>query len=279
MALRSAVINVMERAARKAARGLVRDFGEVEQLQVSRKGPADFVSTADLRADRVLRAELKKARPGFGLLSEEGGSEAGDGRHRFIVDPLDGTSNFLHGIPHFAISIALESEGEITAGIILEPIADELYWSEKGSGAFVNERRLRVSARGRLTEALIGTGVPFHGHGDHARYLKSFAAVMPEVAGIRRMGTASLDLAYVAAGRLDGYWEFDLMPWDIAAGILIVREAGGYVSEVDGGRNMLASGSVLAANDKLMKPLAELLQGALGEPVRARAVSAPAKPL
>ena len=262
MALRSAVINVMERAARKAARGLVRDFGEVEQLQVSRKGPADFVSTADLRADRVLRAELKKARPGFGLLSEEGGSEAGDGRHRFIVDPLDGTSNFLHGIPHFAISIALESEGEITAGIILEPIADELYWSEKGSGAFVNERRLRVSARGRLTEALIGTGVPFHGHGDHARYLKSFVAVMPEVAGIRRMGTASLDLAYVAAGRLDGYWEFDLMPWDIAAGILIVREAGGYVSEVDGGRNMLASGSVLAANDKLMKPLAELLQGA-----------------
>ena len=271
MALRSALINVMERAARKAARGLVRDFGEVEQLQVSRKGPADFVSTADTRAERVLRAELKKARPGFGLLMEESGGEPGDGHHRFIVDPLDGTSNFLHGIPHFAISIALERDREIVAGIILEPIRDELYWSEKGGGAFVNEHRLRVSARGRLIDALVGTGIPFHGHGDHARFLKTFAAVMPEVAGIRRTGTASLDLAYVAAGRLDGYWEFDLKPWDIAAGILIVREAGGYVGEIDGGRNMLESGSVLAANDKLMKPLGELLQKALAEAPRPRA--------
>ncbi|MFI4986923.1 MAG: inositol monophosphatase family protein [Alphaproteobacteria bacterium] len=265
MALRSAIINVMERAARKAARGLVRDFGEVEQLQVSRKGPADFVSTADLRAERILGAELRKARPTFGLLMEEGGAAAGDGHHRFIVDPLDGTLNFLHGIPHFAISIGLERDGEIVAGVILEPIKDELYWCEKGSGAFVNDHRLRVSARSRLVDSLVGTGIPFHGHGDHESFLKTFAAVMPEVAGIRRMGTASLDLAYVAAGKLDGFWEFGLQPWDIAAGILLVREAGGYVGEIDGGRNHLASGNVLAANDKLLKPLGDLLQISLGQ--------------
>ncbi len=266
MALRSAIINVMERAARKAARGLLRDFGEVEQLQVSRKGPADFVSTADLRAERVLKDELRRARPTFGLLMEEGGAVPGDGRHRFLVDPLDGTLNFLHGIPHFAISIGLERDGEMVAGIILEPIKDELYWCEKGGGAFVNDHRLRVSARSRLIDALIGTGIPFHGHGDHAAFLKTFAAVMPEVAGIRRLGTASLDLAYVAAGKLDGFWEFDLKPWDIAAGILLVREAGGYVSEIDGGRDFLASGNLLAANDALMKPLGERLRGALELP-------------
>ena len=266
MALRSATINIMERAARKAARGLVRDFGEVEQLQVSKKGPADFVSTADLKAERILRAELKKARPDYGLLMEESGEEKGDGHHRFIVDPLDGTANFLHGIPHFAISIGLERDGEIIAGIILEPIKDELYWAEKGAGAFVNDHRLRVSARGRLVESLIGTGIPFHGHGDHESFLKTFTVVMPEVAGIRRMGTASLDLAYVAAGRLDGFWEFGLKPWDIAAGIILIREAGGYVSEIDGGSNFLKSGNLLAANDKLHKPLGDLVRAALGRP-------------
>lgn len=271
MALRSATINVMERAARRAARGLIRDFGEVEQLQVSKKGPSDFVSTADLKAERILHAELRKARPAFGILIEESGEEAGDGRHRFIVDPLDGTTNFLHGIPHFAISIGLERDGEIVAGIVFEPIKDELFWAEKGAGAYVNEHRLRVSARSKLTEALIGTGIPFHGHGDHETFLKSFAAVMPQVAGIRRLGTASLDLAYVAAGRLDGYWEFGLKPWDLAAGILLVREAGGYVSEIDGGRRMLESGDVLAANDALHKPLGDLVRRALGQGAARRA--------
>lgn len=264
MALRPATINIMEHAARKAARGLVRDFGEVEQLQVSKKGPSDFVSTADLKAENILRVELLKARPGYGLLMEESAEMKGDGRHRFIVDPLDGTTNFLHGVPHFAISIALERDGEIVAGVILEPIKDELYWTEKGAGAYLNEHRLRVSARGKLMEALVGTGIPFHGSGGHESYLKSFAAVMPEVAGLRRMGTASLDFAYVAAGRLDGFWEFGLKPWDIAAGILLVREAGGYVSEIGGGRNVLKSGDVLASNDKLHKPLGDLVRRALG---------------
>lgn len=269
MALRSATINIMERAARKAARGLLRDFGEVEQLQVSKKGPSDFVSTADLKAEKILHDELLKARPGYGLVMEESTEAEGDSRNRFIVDPLDGTTNFLHGIPHFAISIALERDGEIVAGVILEPVKDELYWTEKGVGAYLNEHRLRVSARSKLTETLVGTGIPFHGRGDHKRYLTSFAAVMPEVAGIRRMGTASLDLAYVAAGRFDAYWEFGLMPWDIAAGILLVREAGGYVSEIDGGRDMLKSGDVLASNDKLHKPFGDLLRLALGmAPVR-----------
>ena len=264
MALRSATINIMERAARKAARGLVRDFGEVEQLQVSKKGPADFVSTADLKAERILHAELRRARPGYGVLMEESGEEKGDGRHRFIIDPLDGTTNFLHGVPHFAISIGLERDGEMVAGIVFEPIKDELFWAEKGAGAYVNEHRLRVSARSRLVEALVGTGIPFHGAGDHDAFLKTFAAVMPAVAGIRRFGTASLDLAYVAAGRLDGFWEFGLKPWDIAAGILLVREAGGYVSEIGGGRGLFESGDVLATNDKLHKPLGDVLRRALG---------------
>lgn len=264
MALRPAIINVMERAARKAARGLVRDFGEVEQLQVSRKGPADFVSTADLKAERILRGELKKGRPDFGLVMEESGEEKGDGRHRFIVDPLDGTTNFLHGVPHFAISIGLEQDGEIVAGIVFEPIQDQLFWAERGAGAYVNERRLRVSARSHLAEALVGTGIPFLGSGGHETFLKTFAAMMPAVAGIRRFGTASLDLAYVAAGRLDGFWEFGLKPWDMAAGIVLVREAGGYVTEISGGRSPLKSGDVLATNDKLHKPLGDVLRRALG---------------
>jgi len=195
---------------------------------------------------------------------EEGSNVAGDGVHRFIVDPLDGTTNFLHGIPHFAVSIGLEAAGELVAGVVLEPTRDEFYWAEKGQGAYLNDRRLRVSARATLVEALIGTGIPFAGYGDHAQFLKSFACVMPEVAGIRRAGTASLDFAYVAAGRLDGFWEFGLKPWDMAAGILLVREAGGYVSEIEGGRNPLESGNVLASNDKLHKPLGDLLRHAIG---------------
>jgi myo-inositol-1(or 4)-monophosphatase len=265
MAIRSALFHVMSEAALKAARGLKRDFGEVEQLQVSVKGPGDFVSTADLKAEKTLRTELEKGRPGYSFLMEESGASPGrDTRHRWIVDPLDGTTNFLHGIPHFAISIALERDGEIVAGLIYQPIGDEMFWAEKGAGAYVNDRRLRVSARRELAQAVIGTGIPFREHGDHPRYLATLGAVMGATSGARRLGVASLDLAYVAAGRFDGFWEFGLQPWDIAAGLIVVREAGGTVSGLTGG-DPLTTGDVIAANDRLYEPLRRLLRGAIDE--------------
>ncbi len=264
MAVRSATINVMTAAALKASRGLKRDFGEVEQLQVSMKGPADFVSNADLKAEKMLRAELAKGRPGYGFLMEESGESRGsDPRHRWIVDPLDGTTNFLHGIPHFAISIALERDGEIVAGVVYDPTRDEMFWAEKGAGAYVNEHRLRVSARRGLGDAVIGTGIPFRGRGSHPSYLATLGAVMGATAGVRRLGAAALDLAYVAAGRYDGFWEFGLSPWDLAAGILLIREAGGYVSDLAGGHDMLNSGTIVAANDHLHLPLAALVKDAM----------------
>ena len=264
MALRSPIVNVMGKAALKAARGLIRDFGEVEQLQVSVKGAGEFVSTADLRAERTLKTELRRARPSYAMLFEESGAEAGsDPRHRWIVDPLDGTTNFLHGIPHFAISIALERDGDIVAGVIYEPIRDEMYWAEKGAGAYVNDRRLRVSARRQLGEAVVGTGMPFGARTEQQGYLATLRKVMGATSGIRRLGSAALDLAYVAAGRFEGFWEFALSPWDIAAGILLVREAGGYVSDMAGGHNMMASGDVLAANAHLHLPLAALIKDAM----------------
>ena len=256
----------MSAAARKAARGLVRDFGEVEQLQVSRKGPADFVSVADTKAERIVRTELAKARPDFGFLMEESGAIAGkDPQHRWLVDPLDGTLNFLHGIPHFSISIGLERAGEIVAGLIYDPLRDEMFVAEKGMGAFMNDRRLRVSARSNMVDAVFATGIPFHGRAHHPAYLGMLATVVEGSAGIRRFGSAALDLAYVAAGRYDGFWETGLSPWDIAAGIVIVREAGGFVSEIEGGHKMLESGSVLAANDHLHLALGKLLRNAIAE--------------
>jgi myo-inositol-1(or 4)-monophosphatase len=264
VALRSPILNVMANAALKAARGLLRDFGEVEQLQVSVKGPGEFVSTADLKAERTLKQELTRARPGYGLLFEESGAAAGtDTRHRWIVDPLDGTTNFLHGIPHFAISIALERDGEIVAGLVYDPVRDEMYSGEKGLGAYFNDRRLRVSARRQLADAVIGTGMPYGPHADHPAYLTILPAIMAATSGVRRMGAAALDLAYVAAGRFDGYWEFGTSPWDIAAGLLLVREAGGYVSDLSGGHTMMTSGDVLAANDHLHLPLAALIRESL----------------
>lgn len=263
MTLRSPLINVMVGAAHKAARGLVRDFGEVEHLQVSRKGPADFVSMADRRAEGIIRDELRKARPKYGILMEEGGSvEGSDTSNRFVVDPLDGTTNFLHGIPHFAISIALERDGEPFAGLIYDPVNDQMFLAEKGNGAFLNGRRLRVSSRRRMDEALFATGIPFMGVRDHDQFLRQLRGVMAISAGVRRFGSAALDLAYVAAGRYDGFWETGLSPWDIAAGIVMVREAGGYVTEPDGGRDMLTSGAIVAANDQLHDPLRRLLQEA-----------------
>jgi len=268
-ATRSATINVMTRAAAKAGRTLVHDFGEVEQLQVSRKGPADFVSTADRAAERVLREELGRARPDFAFLMEESGAIAGtaEGR-RWIVDPLDGTTNFLHGIPHFAVSIGLEQDGEIVAGVVYNPVTDELYWAEKGQGAFLNDRRLRVSGRRRLEDALIATGMPFLGHGDAPVFQAELQALMPRIAGIRRFGSAALDLAFVAAGRYDAFWERGLSPWDVAAGIVIVREAGGFVSEIEGGHRQLTAGSILAANPHLHLPIGKALRDAGRGPKR-----------
>ena len=260
--LRSALINVMTAAARKAARGLRRDFGEIEHLQVSLKGPANFVSAADRRAEQILREELAKARPGYGFLGEEGGRQEGtDKTHTWMVDPLDGTTNFLHGIPHFAISIALEREHTIVAGVILNPVTDELFTAERGKGAYLNDKRLRVAARRRLAEAVVACGLPHRGRGDLAVFRSEFAAVQDKVAGLRRFGAAALDLAWLAAGRLDGYWERDLSPWDMAAGEIMVREAGGFVSDLDGKDAMFATGSIIAGNDTMHRELLALIGG------------------
>jgi myo-inositol-1(or 4)-monophosphatase len=264
------LIRVMERAARKAGQRLRRDFGEVEHLQVSRKGPADFVSKADRAAERTLYDELKAARPGWGFLLEEAGEIPGDPTlPRWVIDPLDGTSNFLHGIPHFAISIAVEDpngpQGKpvITSGLVYQPLTDESFWAETGRGAWVQSQRLRVSARRDLADSLIATGIPFLGHGDFAQWSRIFGAVAPEVAGIRRLGSAALDLAWVAAGRFDGYWESHLNPWDVAAGMLIVKEAGGFVTDFRGSDQPMIRNEFLAANDVLHSKLHKLVAGAL----------------
>lgn len=265
MAARSALFTVMDRAVRKAGRALVRDFGEVENLQVSVKGPGDFVSNADRRAEATLREELARARPGYGFLMEESGEVAGDGLHRWIIDPLDGTTNFLHSIPHFAISVALERGKDVVAGMIYNPVLDEMYWAERGHGAFLNDRRLRVSARRDLSSAVIGTGIPFQTRGDHPTYVKTLAAVMARTAGVRRIGAAALDLAYVAAGRFDGFWESDLNAWDVAAGILMVREAGGFVEDIDGRDTALNTGNIIATNGHLLGPLGRIVRNAAKE--------------
>ncbi len=266
----SGIITVMERAARKAGTKLRRDFGEIEHLQVSQKGPADFVSKADQAAERTLYDELTHARPGWGFLMEEAGEIEGEpGKPRFIIDPLDGTSNFLHAIPQFAISIAVQEPklgggwGDVTAGLIYQPVTDESYWAERGRGAWLHDRRLRVSSRRNLNECLIATGIPYMGHGDFGQWSRIFGAVAPEVAGIRRFGAASLDLAWVAAGRFDGFWESDLNDWDTAAGCLIVREAGGFVSDFRGRSQPIHAKQILAANDALHSKLHKLLANAL----------------
>jgi myo-inositol-1(or 4)-monophosphatase len=264
MPVKPPIIQVMERAARKAAPKLRRDFGEVEQLQVSRKGPADFVTQADKQSERSIVEELQKSRPDYGYLLEEGGEIAGQpGAPRFVVDPLDGTTNFLHGIPHFAISIAVEDGNEITAGIVYQPLTDETFWAVKGEGAYLENRRLRVSGRRIMAEALLATGVPFHGHGDAKQFSAILAAVMPTVAGVRRFGSAALDLAWTAAGRYDGFWEMGLSRWDIAAGILLMREAGGIVTDYRGGNDMLNRGDIVTANPALHSDLHKLIATAI----------------
>jgi len=258
---RSALLNVMVQAAMKAGRALARDFGEVQNLQVSLKGPGDYVSQADRRAEQIIYTELARARPGYGFLMEERGAVAGeDSQHRWIVDPLDGTTNFLHGIPIFSISIALERQGQLVAGVIYNPAMDELYTAERGGGAFLNDRRLRVAARTRLSDAVIGTGIPHLGRGQHGAYLIALRHVMGEVAGIRRLGSVALDLAYVAAGRMDGFWEEWLSAWDLAAGILMIREAGGFVTDPDGGQEMLEKGGLIAGNESIHRLLSKALK-------------------
>lgn len=258
---RSAIINVMVQAAMKAGRSLTRDFGEVQNLQVSLKGPGDYVSQADRRAEEILHTELSRARPGYSFLMEERGEVEGeDSQHRWLVDPLDGTTNFLHGIPFFATSIALERQGQLVAGVIYNPIMDELFTAERGSGAFFNDRRMRVAARRNLADCVIGTGIPHLGRGHHGQALLDLRNVMGETAGIRRLGAASLDLAYVAAGRMDGFWEDALSPWDVAAGILMVREAGGFVTNRSGGQDIMGTGSVVAGNETIHRALLQTLK-------------------
>ena len=259
----SAVLNVMIKAAHRAGRGLKRDLGEVEHLQVSLKGPRNFVTAADRRAEETVREELAKARPDYGFLGEEGGAREGtDKSHRFIVDPLDGTTNFLHGIPHFAVSIALERDGAIVAGLVYNPANDDLFVAERGKGAYLNDRRIRVAARARLADAVVACGLPHYGRGDLDLARAEIFAAQQNFAGLRRYGAAALDLAWVAAGRLDAYWERNLSPWDVAAGSLLVREAGGFVSTCDGKGDILGTGDVVAGNDFMHRELLRLLKEA-----------------
>jgi myo-inositol-1(or 4)-monophosphatase len=261
--LHSATLNVMIKAARRAGRSLKRDLGEVENLQVSLKGPGNFVTAADRRAEEIVREELLKARPAYSFLGEEGGARSGtDKSHRWIVDPLDGTTNFLHGIPHFAVSIALERDGALFAGLVYNPANEDLFIAERGKGAFLNDRRIRVAARRRLGDAIVGCGLPHYGRGDLEAARNEIAAAQQNFAGLRRYGAASLDLAWVAAGRLDAYWERELSPWDMAAGVVLVREAGGFASDLEGGEAILAKGQVVAGNETTHPALLRLLREA-----------------
>ncbi|SNX67391.1 myo-inositol-1(or 4)-monophosphatase [Cereibacter ovatus] len=256
----SANLNLMIKAARKAGRSLVKDFREVENLQVSSKGPGDFVSKADREAERIIREELMGARPTYGWVGEETGEAEGqDPTRRWIVDPLDGTTNFLHGLPHWAVSIALEHKGEIVAGVIFDAAKDEMFWAEKGAGAWMNESRLRVSGRRHMIEAIFATGVPFGGRPALPAALQDLARLMPTCAGVRRWGSAALDLAYVAAGRYDGYWERGISAWDVAAGIVLVREAGGLISGIREDQNPL-DGALICGNQNLFEPFRKIIR-------------------
>jgi len=247
-------------AAEKAGRGLIRSFGEIEKLQVAKKGPADFVSEADRRAEEILYRELSKARPRYGFIMEERGAiSAEDTSNTWIVDPLDGTLNFLHGLPHFCVSIALERDSKICAGVIYEPVSDQMFWAERGQGAYLNGQRLRVSSRRDSAEAIFATGIPFKGRDGHADFLRELESVMAVAAGVRRFGSAALDLAYVAAGRYEGFWERGLHSWDMAAGLILVSEAGGFISDLRGYDKIFETGEIVAGNSYLQVPLRKIL--------------------
>ncbi|MDW4496642.1 inositol monophosphatase family protein [Sulfitobacter sp. D35] len=258
----SANLNIMMKAARRAGRALVKDFREVENLQVSMKGAGDFVSRADMTSETMLKEDLLGARPTYGWLGEEtGGQDGEDPTRRWIVDPLDGTTNFLHGLPHWGVSIALEHKGKIVAGVVYDPAKDEMFFAEKGAGAWMNESRIRVSGRSRMIDSIFATGLPFAGRPELPDTLKELARVLPATSGVRRWGAAALDLAYVAAGRFDGYWERRLNPWDVAAGQLIVREAGGLVDTIVPDGNVVEDRTILCANEALFNNLAKLVRG------------------
>jgi myo-inositol-1(or 4)-monophosphatase len=259
----SANLNIMMKAARAAGKSLAKDFREVENLQVSMKGAGDFVSRADIAAEKIIKDELMEARPNYGWLAEEekGEIEGADPTRRWIVDPLDGTTNFLHGLPHWAVSIALEHKGAIVSAVIYDPAKDEMFYAEKGTGAWMNESRLRVSGRNRMIESIFATGLPFGGRTDLPETIQDLARLLPACAGVRRWGAAALDLAYVAAGRYDGFWERRLNPWDMAAGILIVKEAGGFVQPLNPEGNILEDGEIICANEPIFDQFAKVIRG------------------
>ncbi|MBL4767307.1 MAG: inositol monophosphatase [Rhodobacteraceae bacterium] len=257
----SANLNIMIKAARAAGRSLVKDFREVENLQVSMKGAGDFVSKADIAAEEILKEELMGARPTYGWLAEEGGGIEGvDPTRRWIVDPLDGTTNFLHGLPHWAVSIGLEHKGQMVAGVVFDAAKDEMFYAEKGAGAWMNDTRLRVSGRHRMIESIFATGLPFAGRVDLPETLQDLARVLPVCAGVRRWGAAALDMAYVAAGRYDGYWERNLQEWDLAAGVVIVREAGGFVEALKPGGDVVRGGELICANERIFETFAKVIR-------------------
>jgi myo-inositol-1(or 4)-monophosphatase len=256
----SPLLNIMSRAVYKAARRLTRDFGEVENLQVSRKGPGNFVTNADHASEEILKQELLKARPKFGFLLEEGGEIKGeDINHTWLIDPLDGTTNFLHGMPHFAISVALQRQNEIIAAIVYDPIRDEMFFAEKGKGAFLNNKRLRVSNRRNPDDALLATGMPVKHKTAFLEVIQQVQKVGPSIASIRNMGSIALDMAYLAAGRLDGFWHLRFSPWDVAAGVLLIREAGGYVTDSARNMDVLYADSIIASNEFLHPTLCKVL--------------------
>ena len=262
MPRRSPDLNVMIRAAERAGRALIRDFGEIDRLQVSRKGLKDFVKTADQKSKSIVTAELKKGRPEFGFVTEEGKNTFSNKTSQFwLIDPLVGTTNFCHGLPHFCVSIGLARDNQVIAGVIFDPIKDEIFWTERGIGAFVNNKRLRVSGRARLEDALLSTGTTFNPNDDVVSdlFIDQLRPVLQNTAGIRYYGVSALDLAYVAAGRYEGYWGQGLNEWEVASGVLLVREAGGFVLDSDGNRYELGSNSILATNQGLHQKLVELL--------------------
>jgi len=261
MKLSSANINVMVKVCRKAAKILIRDFGEIENLQVSLKGPGNFVTASDIKVEKILVEELQKARPTYSILSEEIGEINNDESFKWIIDPIDGTSNFLHGIPHFAISIGLEHDKEIICGIIYDPIKDEMFVAEKGNGAYLNNKRMRVSSRSKLKDCIIFTGGPHHASKDRELSLKEYNNFSSKVLiPIRKLGSASLDMAYVAAGRCDGFWQRNLNYWDIAAGIIIVKEAGGFVTDFKGNELYIENKTILVTNSRIDEEMIEILK-------------------